>query len=367
MSNTGKNDIKQIVLIAGAVLAFLVGSGVATGQEIMQFYTPWGYKMIGTAAVIAIILMLANHAFAYAGSRGQFEKGSEVFSFYCGPIVGKGFDYFSVFFCYLSYIVMIGGGSSVLKQQYGFPLIVGGIIIVVLAAFTVSFGLDSIVDAIGKIGPTMMLLLFVIALIALFMSAGHIPENIKKIDSGEIEVLKASKNWFLAAISNAGFCILWLAGFMSQLGAKTEPKIFMKGQIIGTIVLVIVITIIGYALLGNIGVVHSLQIPNLYLAAQIFKPLAYIFGVLIFAAIYTTACPLLWTASSRFTQEGTSNFKIVTVLLALVGLIVALYVPFNILLNYVYVINGYAGAVLFVWMLIKLIMMRFGERKQQSL
>ena len=226
MSNNSKNDIKQITLIAGAILAFLVGSGVATGQEIMQFYTPWGYKMIGTAALIAVILIVANYAFAYAGNKGQFEKGSEVFSFYCGPIIGRGFDYFSVFFCYLSYIVMIGGASSVLQQQYGLPLIVGGVIIVVLAAITVSLGLDSIVDAIGKIGPAMMFLLFVIALIALLMSAGDIPENIKKIDSGEIEVLKASENWFLAAISNAGFCILWLAGFVSKLGAKTEPKIF---------------------------------------------------------------------------------------------------------------------------------------------
>lgn len=360
------NGIGRIILLAGAVLAFLVGSGVATGQEIMQFYTPWGYKMIGTAIVIAIILIIANYAFAYAGSKGNFDKGSEVFSFYCGPIVGKVFDYFAVLFCYMSYIVMVGGASSTLKQQYHLPLMVGGIIIVVLAALTVSFGLNSVVDAIGKIGPGMMLLIFIIALIALIASGSNIPANIKKVDSGDIAVLKASKNWFLAAVSDAGFCILWLGGFMSKLGAEEDYKTLMKGQILGTIVLVVVNSIIGFAILGNIGAVHSLQIPNLYMAEQIWKPLAYIFGILIFAAIYTTACPLLWTASSRFTEEGTSAFKIVTVVLAIVGLIVALYVPFNVLLNYVYVINGYAGAVLFLWMVIRLIMMRSHEKQEVS-
>ena len=85
-------------------------------------------------------------------------------------------------------------------------------------------------------------------------------------------------------------------------------------------------------------------------------------ALVIFAAIYTTACPLLWTASSRFTAEGSPSFKIFTAALAAVGCVVALTIPFNILLNYIYVINGYGGFLLLILMFIKDMRLRFAAK-----
>lgn len=358
-------DLSKIVSLSGAFLAFLIGSGVATGQEIMQYYSPYGFKVFGTAITIAVILIVANYGFAYAGKNGGITKGSEVFTFYNGPIAGKSFDIFSVFFCYMSYIVMVSGAASTLQQQYGLPLIIGAILIVFLACITVVFGLKSIVDVIGKIGPTMVLLIFIMTCISLIRNAGNIPANIANIDSGALEVKKAGANWFLSGASNGGFCILWLAGFTTALGIKEDFKILMKANVISAIVLVIVNTVIGFAILANIDTVGTMQVPNLHLASKIWPPMAYIFGILIFAAIYTTACPLLWTASSRFATEGTSKFKILTIVLGVIGLFVALYVPFNVLMNYIYVINGYLGFIVLAIMLYKMAIMISNNKKNK--
>jgi uncharacterized membrane protein YkvI len=357
-----KNLVK-IITLSGAFLAFLIGSGVATGQELMQYYSPYGFKVIGTAITIAVILIVANYGFAYAGKRGGITKGSQVFDFYCGPIAGKAFDLFTVFFCYMSYVVMVSGGASTLRQQYGLPLVIGAILVAVLAGITVALGLNSLVDVIGKIGPALVLMIFVIALISLFMNAGKIPANISAIDSSSLKVTKAGANWFLSGASNGGFCILWLAGFTAALGLKEDFKTLMKANIISSIVLVVVNSVIGFAILAKIDVVGALQIPNLYLASEIWAPLAYIFGVLIFAAIYTTACPLLWTASSRFSAEGTSKFKTMTAVLALIGVVIALFVPFNVLMNYIYVINGYLGFVVLSIMVVRMIIMISRDKK----
>lgn len=350
-------NLSKIISLSGAFLAFLIGSGVATGQEVMQYYSPYGFKVIGTAITIAIILIIANFGFAYAGKNGGITKGSEVFAYYNGPVAGKAFDIFSVFFCYMSYIVMVSGGASTLQQQYGLPLIFGAVIIVVLACITVVFGLNSVVDIIGKIGPTLVLLIFIMSFISLVINAGSISANVAAIDSGALEVKKAGANWFLSGASNGGFCILWLAGFTTALGIKEDFQILMKANVISAIVLVITNSIIGFAILAKIDVIGTMQIPNLYLASEIWPPLAYIFGILIFAAIYTTACPLLWTAASRFTTEGTGRFRILTVVLAVIGLFVALYVPFNVLMNYIYVINGYLGFIVLAVMVVKMIIM----------
>lgn len=356
-----KNTFKVITL-AGAFLAFLIGSGVATGQEVMQYYSPYGWKVVGTAVTIAVILMIANYGFAYAGKNGNIEKGSDVFAFYCGPIAGKAFDLFTVVFCYMSYVVMVSGAASTLMQQYGLPLMAGALLVVVLAGITVAFGLNSIVDIIGKIGPALVLMIFIMSCISLAGNAEGISGNIEAIDSGAMSVTKAGDNWFLSGASNGGFCILWLAGFTAALGMKEDFGTLMKANVISSIVLVVVNTIIGLAILAQINVLGTTQIPNLVLAAQIWPPLANIFGFLIFAAIYTSACPLLWTASSRFAQEGTGRFKTLTGVLAVIGLIIALYVPFNILMNYIYVINGYLGFVVLAVMVVRMVIMRM-ERK----
>ena len=349
----------KLITLTGSYLGFLIGSGVATGQEIMQYYSPYGFKMFFTAVVIAVTLIIANYGFSYAGKHGNLKTGGDVFTFYCGPIAGKVFDIFSVIFCYMSYVVMVSGGAATLEQLYGVPTLLGALLVAVLAAVTVSFGLTKIVDIIGKITPFMLLCIFVISVICLIKNAPGIPGNIEAIDSGTLAVTKAGANWFTSGLSNGGFCILWLASFSAVLGAKEDFKTLQKSNILSSILLVIINMVIGFSLLAKIDVVGGMQIPNLFIAQELWSPLSAIFGVLIFAAIYTSASPLLWTPVGRFTEEKTIKFKILAFVLAAIGVIIALYIPFNILMNYIYVINGYLGFVVLAIMVIRMIVMRY--------
>lgn len=358
--NERKTNWKLAFKFMGAVLAFAIGSGFATGQELLQYFTAYGYQSILVGIVFLTIFIYSNYCFAVAGNREHFTKGSQVFQYYCGKYLGTVFDYFTVLFCYLSFIVMVSGAASTLNQQYGLPLALGGIILTALACVTVIFGLDSIVDVISKIGPVLVLIALFIGVYGFIDAAVHgtISEGAAMVSSGEVTVMKASNNWFMAGASYGGFCLLWFAGFMAQLGAKNDMRELMIGQTLSGTFNITACVIVGFALLGNIAAVTGLQIPNLYLAEQIWPPFAYIFAIIIFAAIFTTSCPLLWTASSRFTEEGTKQFKLLTVVLAVIGCFIALAVPFNVLLNYIYVINGYGGFLLLLLMFIKNVRLR---------
>lgn len=356
--------VGKMITLVGAYLGFLIGSGVATGQELMQYYSPYGFAVFGTAATIAVILSVANYGFAYAGKHGNLKTGGDVFTYYCGPWAGRVFDIFSVIFCYMSFVVMVAGGAATLEQQYNIPTIVGALAVAVLACVTVAFGLNKIVDIIGKVTPIMLLCIFAISVICLVKNAAGIPANIEAINSGALEVKKAGSNWFMSGASNGGFCILWLAGFSAVLGQKEDFKTLQKANVISSVLLVIINMVIGFSILAKIDVVGAMQIPNLYIAKELWQPLGYIFGILIFAAIYTSACPLLWTPVGRFAKEKTPRFRILCVVLAAVGVVVALYVPFNVLMNYIYVINGYLGFVVLAIMVIRMVYMKIKERKQ---
>lgn len=362
----GDFSLRRILILAGAIVAFTIGSGFATGQEIVQYYTAYGIKNILVVLVFTLAFLYYNFNFAKAGASEKFEKGNDVYKFYCGKYIGTFCDYYSTIFCYMSFWVMIGGAASTINQQYNLPLWIGASVLAILTIITVIGGLNSLVDAIGIVGPIIVVLCIFIGLITCIRDYNNIGvgleiiKNSTYIDSTTSNTIKnAGANWLISGLSYAGFVLLWFASFTSALGAKNSKKNMRWGIIIGTIAVVIAIILVSFAQIANINMgkdgiyVWNADIPNLILALKIWKPFSAIFSIVVFAGIYTTAVPLLYNPVARFAKEGTNTFKLLSLLLGIIGLIVGLYLPFRVLVNIIYVINGYVGAVLILFMLWK--------------
>lgn len=368
MGNGEKISWKRVLILAGAIIAFTIGSGFATGQEIIQYYTAYGIKNLLVILVFAVAFLYYNFNFAKAGAEEKFERGNDVYKHFCGKYVGTFCDYYSTLFCYMSFFVMVGGASSTLSQEYGLPAWVGGVILTILAVITVSGGLNSLVDAIGIVGPVIVVLCIAIGLITCARDGADIATGLELIKNGTYEgaaagetIKNAGANWLVSGLSYAGFVLLWFASFTSALGAKNKKKELNYGIIGGTVAVCVAIAVISFAQISNINTglgdgstfVWNADIPNLILAARIWKPFSAIFAIIVFAGIYTTAVPLLYNPVARFAEEGTSRFRILTVVLGVVGLIVGLFLPFRVLVNIIYVLNGYVGAVLIIFMIWK--------------
>ena len=353
-----KLNYGTIFTLVGAILAFSIGSGYSTGQEVIQFITSYGLHGLLVGLVFLIIFGYSNYAYARAGNIGKFDKGADVYRYFCGNVVGTAYDVFSVVFCYMSFIVMIGGGAATLQQQYGVPIYIGGFIITVIAAITVTMGLNSLVKIIGKIGPLIVIICTFVGIYALISDGGNIPVAVQKINSGDVNVMQASSHWLLAGGSYAGFCMLWFGAFMAKIGSENKRKEVTIAVIVAAIFNTLAIIVSGFALLANVELVKSAQIPNLVLVNRLIPIFAPIFAIVVFLAIYTTSVPLLWTATSRFAKEKSKVFYILTFTLAAIGYFIALKVPFNKLLNFVYVVNGYAGIVLLGFIIVKNIRIR---------
>ena len=163
--DNNKLNLKRVIILAGAVIAFTIGSGFATGQEIIQYFTAYGAQGVLAVLLFLVIFLYYNINFANAGASERFEKGNDVYKYFCGKYIGTFFDYYSTVFCYMSFWVMVGGSASTLNQQYGLPLWAGGTILAVLAILTVVGGLNSLVDKIGAVGPAIVVLCIAIGLI----------------------------------------------------------------------------------------------------------------------------------------------------------------------------------------------------------
>ena len=57
----GRCDKKAVMKYAGAFIAWVIGSGFATGQEILQFFTSYGYYSYGVVILNLVgFLFLGN-------------------------------------------------------------------------------------------------------------------------------------------------------------------------------------------------------------------------------------------------------------------------------------------------------------------
>lgn len=347
-----KVNVKQVMAFAGAFIAFLIGSGFATGQEVMQYFTSYGYKGIAGITIVFILFLYVGVSFITVGQKHKFPKGSDIYTYYCGNIIGKFYDYFSIAFIYMSFIVMVAGAGATVNQQYGLPVSLGGIMLAVLAAGTVIFGLGKIVDVIGKIGPVIVVLSILLGLSAIVKNPQGLSEASTVIPN--LNLMKASSNWFFAACSYVGFCMLWLASFMASMGATADGKKEASlGAIWGAVAFSVAVLIVALGLMANVEQVAESMIPTLILAENIHPTVAVVFSLTVVAGIYTTSVPLLWTVSSRVSEEKSTKFKVITIVLAAIGTVIGLKVPFDKLVNIIYVINGYVGILLLVLMIIK--------------
>lgn len=348
-----KVSVLRVLTYAGAIIAFLIGSGFATGQEILQYFTSYGYwGVFGTGLLVLVLMTYVAVEFFVVGQAKKFERPSMIFHYYCGKHLGTFFDFFSILFVFLSFTVMVAGAGAVFEEHYGMSRYVGGIGLAVVVGISVWFGLTSLVDVIGKIGPLIVVVAIALGLMGILRNPGGIAEG-NALLAG-MELTQASTNWFMAGLSYVGFCMLWLAAFLTALGKTARSrKEASSGALFGSLAFSVACIVVGLGLLANIARVGGTEIPMLVLASDVSPVLAAGISVMILAGIYTTAVPLLWTVSSRFFADKTPRFKYLTIALAVVGTVIGLVLPFSQMVNIVYVVNGYVGILLLVLMLVK--------------
>lgn len=353
-------SLARIITYAGAFIAFLIGSGFATGQEIMQYFSSYGWGGMAGILVVFLLFLYVGYEFVLAGYQHRFTNSGDIYHHMCGKWVGTFFDYFSILFIYMSFIVMIGGSAATVEQQYGMAPWIGGVAMGLIAAVTVIAGLGRMIDIVGKVGPVIVVLTISLGAWSLLNSQSTLSHAQEVIPT--LTLLKASDTWFMAALSYVGFCMLWLAGFMSLMGSEAKSlKEVSWGAILGAFGFSLALLIIALGFMGNIEFLAGSKVPMLKMAGTIHPAFATLFSLIVVAGIYTTAVPLLWQASARFTGGKGSRFVITTFVLTAIAIFIGLKVPFDKLIAYIYVINGYVGFIMLFFMIINTIK-RIGKK-----
>lgn len=364
-----KLNKRKVIIFAGSYVATVIGSGFATGQEIMQFFA-----FYGLAGIIGCLISMA--IFAFLGmevlNRGRLVKpkdSTKIYSLYTGKIIGKFMDWFVPAFLFAVLVVMVSGTGATLSEYYGLSPYVGRIGMALLAYISVSFGVDKLSGVLGNIGPVIIVFTILVGAISLAGNAGNLGSSLEFLKTAAVQ--KPAPNAVISGILYAAFNIIVVMGFLAGLGATAESKKeAYYGGFFGAVALMAAAIVMYLAILAQAPVLFGKSIPTLALADQISPIVGKAFSIVLLLGIFSTAAPLLWQCTNRFYQDGTKGFRRLSLIFAVLALLGG-FLPFDKLVGTVYPYTGYIGIILLVLIAIKVVKLKkdgkTGEEEIRSL
>jgi len=350
MNGTKKMGLGIIVNTTGAILAYEIGAGFASGQEVMQFFSNWGSVsgVFQIAMIFTIFLSLSYIGISYIGRTREAKDIKEVYNVIGGKYLGGLLSFFVWAYNLGCYFFMISGFGNVLHQQFGLPIPAGSAIAVVISAGTAVLGLKKMVEIIGKIGPVVVLVSLALGVASAFRTYPHISEGVELMQSGAVHVTRAGHSILLSAFSYTGVCLLIPMAYVASLGNALKEYRFSDTKLIivaGILSYIVCCVILALNYIGNIAECGISAIPNLVLANRFFTGIGVVFSVIVLLSVYSTMCPILWTCASMiWSDEKSIYYKGFIIICSIVVYFITLYIPYEILLNKIMTYFGYAGA-----------------------
>lgn len=329
----------RILKIASAFIGIIVGAGFASGQEILQYFTSFGY--MGTAAAI-----VATAFFAYLGmiltklgSRTQTTSHKEVIYWISGRHIGVIVDYVIIFTLFSVGVVMIAGAGSILHQQFGLSPFVGSLILTILIILTVMLNIQRVIAVIGSITPFLILTIIIISVYSLLT----MDSSFAQLNPVAKEVDTTLPNWFISAVNYVSFNIAVGAAMSLVMGgAEKNERVASIGGFLGGFGLGVLILLSHLAIFSKVDTVAAFDMPMLKIIDDISPSLAVFMSFVLFGMIFNTGVSMFYAFTARFVEMRTKTANIFIVIVATIGFI-ASFVGFTDLVAFFYPLIGYLG------------------------
>lgn len=347
-----KYNMKAIIKYAGAFIAWVVGSGFDTGQELLQFFASYGFASYGVVLINLFGFLLIGKILMTKGFDYRDDKDFNHYKYYCGKKLGAIYSLIVPLTLLAAMTVLIAASGATLYEHYGINSTLGSaaMALAVLIAYLVGF--ENLVKVVSKIGPIIIMFALVVGTISIvrdFSSFGEIEDHLPLL-----ELSQPAPNWIISGILYVSFTFFVGAPYYCALGKSAQSRSDAKwGAIVGALALCLVIAIINTAILLNAETAASLYVPTLYLTQRISPMLSTLFSILLILGIFSSCSTMMWSFCSKMFKEGSWKNRLIATITAIVVFTVGLFFSFRELLGILYPINGYIGLIFIVCVIFK--------------
>lgn len=335
---------KKYLSVAFAYVGVIVGAGLASGQDLLQYFLAFGAKGLIGIVALGVLNVIFGVVALQLGSYFRSDNHDEVFERITHPVLRRVIDVVLIFSAFTMGFVMLAGAGANLQQQFGVPTWAGSLLCALLVILTAFLDFDRIMNVIGVFTPIIMIAIAVLAIYSLVTPHAGIAE----LNAAARNVTPALPNLWLATINYFALCVVGGIAMAFVLGGSIlrigEAR---RAGRIGGVLIALVLGADALALYLNVDRIWDVNVPALAIARSIHPIFAFGYTLVIFALIYNTAFSLFYSTARRFSGGSTSRMRLVLIGVVAAGY-AASFMGFKKLIGMMYPVIGWLGVVLLI-------------------
>lgn len=325
----------------------VIGAGFASGQEIVRFfllYGSWGFK--GTIVALFLFAVLGGILLFVAHYEGV-SSYQDVLSHLMGVKLARIIDFLIAVFLFLGISTMLSASGAVFAEHLYLSKYMGIFLVYILLFFFLFLGKKGLVLSYNILVPIKIILLLVITL--------YVNSSFEGSQLQEYSRLQENINmWLIASILYVAYNFTLALVVLSEYQSLTDKRGGIIGGIMGGLLLGILVVLSFIALSKFIPAVLHYEVPMLYVAGNISLPAKYLYTVVLWLGIITTALANTYGFTQRIFNYTGLNYKFV--LLASLTLAIPIATQdFSVLVAKIYPLFGLLGLIIILALIKKAI------------
>ncbi len=324
--------MKQILSISFVYIGLIIGAGFASGREIFEYFNLSSQTNAGGAALAALWFGLISYiimSLAQALRADTFDSFIEKISGKPSPLV----KLFMYTFMFCGFFVMLSASGTLFQDTMGAPFGIGVFILALFCFAVFAFDLRGIVTINTILVPLMLIGITVLCITSLLIGVPAF---------SALEIIK--NNIFVSGLCYVSYNTITAGAVLVPLSAKQTHKILIRSAISGASVLGLLIFLVWLALNLFYNDIFSAEMPLLELAAFHGNIYKYLYAIVLFMALCTTAISHGFGILSKFQFKRTSDRIIAAAILCLIAMPFAKF-GFSTLIAKLYSAFGYLGLI----------------------
>lgn len=336
--------LKRSAAIAMAVVGLIVGAGFASGQEMMQYFVAFGRMGIWGAVMAGIIMAASAAAVLSLASYFLADEHTAVFDRISSPIMSRVLDIAVMITLFSTGFVMFAGAGSNLNQQFGLPIWVGSVIMMVLVLAAGMLDVDKVSAIIGGITPFIIVFLVGAAIYSIINADGTLAE----LEPATAGLLTTLPNWWVSALNYVGFSLMVAVSMAIVIGGtQINPREAGIGGLAGGVTYGGLLVLCSVALFYSVEEVGGDDMPMLTIVDRVNPTLGVAMAIVVYGMIFNTAIGMFYALGKRLTRNDKGKFRPVFVGSVVIGFGLS-FIGFQTLVSTVYPALGYIGIALIV-------------------
>jgi uncharacterized membrane protein YkvI len=301
----------QAIQIAFTFIGTIVGAGFATGQEVLQFFTRFGFW--GTAGILlsSVLFVWIGARMMLAAARIRARSYESLNQALFGERWGTWASRFMLVVLVGVNAVMLAGAGSIFKEHFGMSYQTGLLVTILLVFLLLRRGMGAVLAVNSIVVPAMLLFTLII-----LWDTAHGPGADRWL------TLRTDTPQYAAWASPllyAAFNLSMAQAVLVPLGSRVQDrKTIIAGAWLGGIGIGVMLLVGHIALAARMPGIAQFEIPMGGIARELGAALQWIYSVLIFAEIFTTLmCDIYGLTLQLSTRLGWPEQAVTAGLLAI--------------------------------------------------